>query len=72
MVVREWFSDKERRVALSAIAGSVVAEECFSNKGRGQALSAVAGSVVAEVRFSNKGRTVLGEVKAQRFGSTRC
>ena len=36
------------------------------------ALSAVADSVAAEECFSDKGRTVLGEVKAQRFGSTRC
>ena len=59
-------------MALSAVAGSVAAEVCFSDKERWLALSAVADSVVAEVCFSDKGRTVLGEVKAQRFGSTRC
>ena len=50
----------------------MVAEVCFSDKERWLALSAVADSVAAEVWFSDKGRTVLGEVKAQRFGSTRC
>ena len=59
-------------MALSAVAGSVATEVCFSDKGRRVALSAAAGSVAAEVCFSDKGRTVLGEVKAQRFGSTRC
>lgn len=72
MVAREWFSDKERRVALSAAADSVAAEVRFSDEGRWLALSTVAGSVVAEVCFSDKGRTVQGEVKAQRFGNTRC
>ena len=72
MVAEVWFSDKERWLALSAVAGSVVAREWLSDKERRVALSAVAGSVVVEECFSDKGRAVLGEVKAQRFGSTRC
>lgn len=50
----------------------MAAEVWFSDKGRRVALSAAADSVAAEEWFSDKGRTVLGEVKAQRFGSTRC